>query len=258
LWKIWRHVSKIGCYNNRRISFSLFPISPFLHQNLDVRIDTFFLDILISECYVHDMNNSQKVDSDQFKSLQILDELSNNNSLTQRDLSSSLGIALGLVNSYIKNLVAKGYITVSTIPPKRYAYYLTPMGFAEKTRLTYDLLQDYTRVYREARKNLKLLFSDLQQQGLNRIVFAGADEVAEIAYLTLQETQLKLIAITDMETAGRNFFGLEVQPLASLSGMTCDCVVLTAYAKKDQIYQELLKTGVRKKNIRSIFPFMDR
>jgi predicted transcriptional regulator len=91
-----------------------------------------------------------------YRSLQILDELSNNDSLTQRDLSSRLGIALGLVNSYIKNLVKKGFITVKAIPTKRYAYYLTPKGFTEKTRLTYDLLHDYTRIYREARENLKL------------------------------------------------------------------------------------------------------
>jgi DNA-binding MarR family transcriptional regulator len=116
--------------------------------------------------------------SEHFRSLQILDELSNNDSLTQRDLSSRLGIALGLVNSYIKNLIAKGYITVKTIPPKRYAYYLTPKGFAEKTRLTYDLLHDYTRIYREARTNLKKLFQELQDTGCRRIVFAGADEVA--------------------------------------------------------------------------------
>ena len=77
-----------------------------------------------------------------YRSLQILDELSNDDSLTQRDLSSRLGIALGLVNSYIKNLVAKGYITVKTIPAKRYAYYLTPKGFAEKTIITYDILHD--------------------------------------------------------------------------------------------------------------------
>jgi len=35
----------------------------------------------------------------QFRSLQILDELAQNDSLTQRDLSKRLGIALGLVNS---------------------------------------------------------------------------------------------------------------------------------------------------------------
>jgi hypothetical protein len=55
----------------------------------------------------------------------------------------------------MKNLIRKGYITVKSIPPRRYAYYLTPKGFSEKTRLTYHLLQDYTRIYREARDNLR-------------------------------------------------------------------------------------------------------
>jgi DNA-binding MarR family transcriptional regulator len=81
---------------------------------------------------------------DHFRSLQILDELAKNDNVTQRDLSSRLGIALGLVNSYVKNLVAKGYITVKAIPPKRYGYYLTPKGIMEKTRLACDLLQDYS------------------------------------------------------------------------------------------------------------------
>src|SRR5512147_488144 len=153
---------------------------------------------------------------DQHRSLQILDELANNDSLTQRDLASRLGIALGLVNSYIKNLVAKGYLTVKAIPPKRYAYYLTPKGFTEKTRLTYDLLHDYTRVYREARKNLKQLFQELQTSGMKRVVFAGADEVAEIAFITLQETSLELAGIIDGEQSGKIFFGREIQPLSAI------------------------------------------
>ncbi|NTW60045.1 MAG: winged helix-turn-helix transcriptional regulator, partial [Nitrospirae bacterium] len=51
-----------------------------------------------------------------YRDLQILDELANNDALTQRDLSKRMGIALGLVNSYLKNLIAKGYITVRNIP----------------------------------------------------------------------------------------------------------------------------------------------
>ena len=72
----------------------------------------------MSSWYVHIMNmdNSTPPGTEHYRSLQILDELSNNDSLTQRDLSSRLGIALGLVNSYIKNLVKKGFITVKTIP----------------------------------------------------------------------------------------------------------------------------------------------
>jgi len=190
---------------------------------------------------------------DLFRSLQILDELSNNDSLTQRDLSNRLGIALGLVNSYIRNLAAKGFITVKNIPPKRYVYYLTPTGFSEKTRLTYHLLQDYTRVYREAKHNLKQLFQELGASGFRRIVFAGADEVAEIAYLTLQETELELIGVIDNDKAGSKFFNREVRPLDGVSGLRYDCIVVTTYLKRDAIKRELVKLGVQAKVLRVIF-----
>jgi DNA-binding MarR family transcriptional regulator len=187
------------------------------------------------------------------RSLQILTELSRNDSLTQRDLSSNLGIALGLVNSYIKNLMAKGFITVKSIPPRRYAYFLTPKGFAEKTRLTYHLLQDYTRIYREAKANFRRLFAELRAGGATRVVFAGADEVTEIAYLTLQETDLELSGVVDGEMAGKKFFGREISPLSDIGTLGYDFVVVTAYLKREEIYHELLRHGVDKKSVRVIF-----
>jgi DNA-binding MarR family transcriptional regulator len=191
--------------------------------------------------------------TNQFRSLQILDELSQNDSLTQRDLSSRLGIALGLVNSYIKNLVAKGYITVTSIPPKRYAYYLTPKGLAEKSRITYDLLQDYTRIYREARNNLKKVFSELTKRGSRAIVFAGVDEVAEIAYITLQETDLKLVGVVDDENNGKMFFGNRIRPIHSIIDLHYDTVVVTSYLKRESIYQALRNSSVDKNDIKFIF-----
>ena len=202
--------------------------------------------------------NIKDSDADSHKSLQILDELSHNESLTQRDLSKRLGVALGLVNSYLKHLIAKGYVTVKNIPSRRYAYYLTPKGFTEKTRLAYDLLHDYTRIYREARQNLKKLFIDLQDVGANKIVFAGVDEVAEIAYLTLQETSLELVAVMDAERAGGNFFSKVVRPVSAIKDIAHDRVVVTAYQKKDEVFRELLENGVRTQDILSIFPLMQR
>jgi DNA-binding MarR family transcriptional regulator len=190
---------------------------------------------------------------DQYRSLQILDELSNNDSLTQRDLSTRLGIALGLVNSYIKNLAAKGYITVKAIPPKRYAYYLTPKGFTEKTRLTYHLLQDYTRIYREAKNNLRTLFREMSGKGVRKVVFAGTDEIAEIAYITLQETAIELAGVVDLTKGGEMFLGNRVMPLDSVHELAYDCVVVSSYRDKDKIHQALLHQGVSKKNIKMIF-----
>lgn len=193
-------------------------------------------------------------ESGQYRSLQILDELANNDALTQRDLSRRLGIALGLVNSYIKNLVAKGFITVSTIPPKRYAYYLTPKGFTEKTRLAYDLLADYTRIYREAKNNYRKLFQELEQAGVKMVVFAGSDEVAEIAYITLQETRLELAGVVDPDRAGELFFGRTILPLTGLKDMEHGGIVVTSYLKREAVLRALLRHGVPRSGILTIFP----
>lgn len=199
------------------------------------------------------MNNSRSSELESHKSLQILNELSGNDSLTQRDLSSRLDIALGLVNSYIKNLASKGFITVKSIPPRRYAYFLTPKGFAEKTRLTYDLLQDYTRIYREARKGLKELFSKLRADGVKRVVFAGADEVAEIAYITIHETDIELAGVADDELAGKKFFGRDIKRIREIATMDYDCIVVTSYMKKEKIYKDLIVNKTPKYDIKSIF-----
>ena len=199
------------------------------------------------------MNNSRSSEFEPHKSLQILNELSANDSLTQRDLSSRLDIALGLVNSYIKNLISKGFITVKSIPPRRYAYFLTPKGFTEKTRLSYHLLQDYTRIYREARIGLKALFSKLRADGVKHVAFAGADEVAEIAYITLQEMDMEISGVVDEELAGNKFFGRDIMPISGIQGMEYDCIVVTSYLKRKEIYKGLLGMQVPEGKIKRVF-----
>ncbi len=188
-----------------------------------------------------------------FKSLQILETLSDDPSVTQRDISQRLGIALGLVNSYVKNLVAKGYITVKAIPRRRYAYYLTPKGFTEKTRLAFDLFQDYTRIYRQTKTNIKGLFKEMQESGVRRVVFAGVDEVAEIAYITLQETSLELSAVLDDEQAGKRFFGRDILSLNTIKQIPYDCIVITSYVRRGKIFDEILGLGVNQSSIKKLF-----
>jgi len=146
---------------------------------------------------VRNLNINKPENHDSYKSLLLLDEISKGEDLSQRDLSKKLNIALGLVNSYIKNLISKGYIKIKNIPSRRYTYYLTPKGFAEKSRLTYDLLHDYTRIFREARRDFRGLFSELIDSGIKDVVFAGVDEVSEIAYLSYQKDDIALVGVFD-------------------------------------------------------------
>jgi DNA-binding MarR family transcriptional regulator len=198
--------------------------------------------------------NGQKIENqDSYKSLLLLDEIAKGEPLSQRDISKKLNIALGLVNSYIKNLVSKGYITISTIPAKRYAYYLTPKGFSEKTRLTYQLLQDYTNIFKEARRDFRKLFHDLSVAGAKEVVFAGVDEVAEIAYLSLQEVDIELVGAFDDEKKGATFFKTVVLPFHEIHQQEYDGVVLSTFLKRKEIYQRLLENGVATEKILAIY-----
>jgi len=197
------------------------------------------------------VNNKDEHNED-YRSFLLLDEISRNHELTQRDLSKKLGVALGLINSYIKNLASKGYITVSNIPKKRYKYYLTPSGFAEKTRLAYQHLQNFTNLYRTARRDFHTLFGSIKNGKAKRIVFCGVDEVTEIAYLSLKEVGLELHGIVDDSLAQRKFFGLDVLPLSEASTLGYDIIIITSFAGGERLKEALLDAGVDEKDIRGL------
>jgi len=202
---------------------------------------------------VHDLNNEKSGNQVSYKSLQLLDEISKGEPLSQRDLSKKLNVALGLVNSYMKNLVSKGYVTIRAIPAKRYTYYLTPKGFTEKTRLTYQLLQDYTNIYRDARRDFQKLFHDLSMSGATKVVFAGIDEVAEIAYLSLQEADIDLAGVFDDAKKGSKFFKTVVMPFHEIHSIDYDRVVMSTFIRREEVYQSLLKNRVSDEKILAIY-----
>lgn len=187
------------------------------------------------------MNNNERGD---YTSLLILDELSRNSEITQRDLSKRLGMALGLINSYIKNLASKGYITIAGIPPRRYVYYLTTKGFTEKSRLAFQHLHNFNNLYRIARQDFQMLFHSLNTYNAKRLVFCGVDELAEIAYLTLQEFEIELVAIVDVKMGNKGFFNHTIRPLEDLKKMDYDRILITSFLRGQELYSCLIDSGI--------------
>src|SRR3984893_6520862 len=83
--------------------------------------------------------------------LELLTSVEQDGDRSQRHIAAELGIALGLVNAYLKRCVKKGLVKVRDAPARRYAYYLTPHGFAEKSRLTVQYLTDSFSFFRLAK-----------------------------------------------------------------------------------------------------------
>lgn len=194
---------------------------------------------------MNNVNNGNHEQGDDYRSFLLLDEISKDAGVTQRSMSKDLGIALGLINSYVKNLISKGYVTVSGIPKKRYTYYLTPKGFKEKTRLTYAHLKNFTNLYRVARKDFRGLFNNIKENtDIREVCFSGIDEITEIAYLSLKEAGLELTAVFDDDASGDNFFGLTVRPIADVAAIKPDLIVITSFAGSNKLKEKLLKAGV--------------
>lgn len=190
------------------------------------------------------MNDAVEKTLDSSRSLQLLSEISGEEPLSQRELSRRLGIAVGLVNSYLKNLVSKGFVRVKNFPSNRYAYLLTPQGIAEKSRLAYQHLSYFTSLYTIARQDYLDLFRRLEASGVREVVFCGVDEVAEVAYLSLHETGLKLAVVMDDGRVGEQFFGLTVLAIKDGAGVGCTPVVVSSLKRRDELLKALLGLGV--------------
>jgi len=194
------------------------------------------------------MNNSLNNDQDNLRSFLLLSELENGEQISQREIAGRLGIALGLVNSYIKTLAAKGFVTVKAMPRNRFAYLLTPKGFAEKSRLAFQHLNNFNKLYRVTRQDSLALFLKLREQGVKSVSFCGLDDLTEIVYLSLQESKLELEQVMD-NTAEKNFLDLQVVSLITGVKIAKGPIVITALQRADDLKRMLHGLGVAEEKI---------
>jgi len=178
------------------------------------------------------------------RTLKILEEIDNDHTPSQRDLSRKLNISLGLVNSFVKRLANKGYFKINNIPKNRVKYILTPKGAAEKTRLTYQYIQYSFEFYRNARAKLQKLFKNLMAQGVSRVVFYGTGDFAEIAFISLQETSIQMLAIVDDNNIGEKFLGSVVKDPDILFSLYFDRVLITSMISNDKVLEKILEQGI--------------
>ena len=190
------------------------------------------------------------MEQQEIKTLRILEAFHKDPGQTQRDLSRKLKISLGMVNAFTKRLAKKGYFKVTTIPKKRIQYILTPKGLSEKARLTYQYVLYSMQYYRDTRAKIKTIFKNLSKNNAAKIYFFGVSELAEIAYIALQETDLVLAGIIDDNTDGGEFLGVPVKGLSCLKDIpSIDLIVVTKLDEHERTLELLTKSGIDNKRI---------
>lgn len=184
---------------------------------------------------------------------QILQAIDSGDPVSQRSLARDLGIALGLTNVLVRGLVMRGLIRASRIRRHQVRYLLTPAGIAEKARTSRLALARAVGRYQDARHRVRQLFVAVSRTWPDDevdkpIVFFGTGEIAEIGYVCLQETDLRLVAAFDDHGRAR-FFNVPVHPrgtaVTALSDLPRDIrVVVLSLGEREGIERDMAASGI--------------
>ena len=179
-----------------------------------------------------------KPDREEALTLEILQAIEARSDMTQRHLADRMGVALGLTNSYLRRCVRKGLVKIKQAPANRYLYYLTPKGFAEKSRLTADYFAYSFSFYRTASESIARSLAFCSERSLHQVVICGISELAEIASVRAHDFRIDIVGSFDPGSALEKFIGKPVWsridnvPLA-------DAALFTALTSENSIYTSI-------------------
>ena len=170
--------------------------------------------------------------------LEFLTAIERGEVVTQMTLRKRVGVSIGLINALIKRGMLNGYVKARKVPFKRYAYYVTPKGFGEKSRLVAIYLEDSLAFFRSARSEYADIFARARTDGRSRFVLVGRGELAEIAILAAWGEGLTPLGLLDSETSENQHYGLKgIRSLEEIEPF--DAVVITDSRAPQQAYENM-------------------
>jgi len=184
---------------------------------------------------IHEDNKLVQQEESDDLTLGVLEAVDTKKSITQRSIARDLGMALGLVNSYLKRCVKKGFVKIQQAPKNRYLYYLTPKGFSEKTKLTAEFLTSSFTFFRKSRDQIEEILDNCSKKNWKRILLFGNSELAEITSLYSKNYGIQIIQIYDpsgLKDSQQEHFPPPMNEL--------DAVVLTDLTSPQKSYEQLV------------------
>lgn len=125
------------------------------------------------------------------KEYKIIDIISKNNKISQREISSRVGFSIGMVNIILHNLMTNGYIKIMQLNKKKVAYMLTRRGFREKAKKSYRYMKNLIHDINDVKEQIKYFLQKKYSEGYRVFQLKGDGDIAVLVELSLNELALK-------------------------------------------------------------------
>lgn len=190
------------------------------------------------------MNDKKPSDEITFK---ILDEFAKESLISQRALAGRLGVALGLINAYVKRLYKKGYIKIKSLPKNRIKYIITPKGLTEKMRLTYSYMHSSINHFKHLRHKIEKTYSLMIASDIKKMLLWGDGEIAELCYISTRGLPLEIVGIIGENKSENGFFNSHVYTIEDIDSLEFDAILISSM--DDKIIKAVKQCGISREKI---------
>lgn len=173
--------------------------------------------------------------------LSVLLAIYNDPKTSQQQIGELAHLSSSMVNNYIKEFLSEKLITVKGKTNRTQSYHLTPLGQNELMALFMAYSSEIIQLYGSAKRELSERLEHLHSDGIVNIALFGAAETAEVVHTAIKETPLVVKAVVDNSTdkQGKSFNGLIISAPEQLKRMDLDAVVITSFARQEEIHDSI-------------------
>ena len=190
--------------------------------------------------------------------LNTLLEIKQDPSTSQRSLARKLNISLGLTNAILQNLIHRGWIKAKKLTGRRILYLITPQGMARATNLIYERFRETQNYYQYTKELLTSYLTDLYHQGKRKAIIYGTNQLAEITYLSLLDSPLKLHSIITDDPSKKKFLGRQIFNISDFAekysrNLSQENLILLCTTDKEKLSKEIYKYKNIQNNLKIIY-----
>lgn len=194
--------------------------------------------------YPEELRGFMNIEKNQLYELEILKHVETDARLNNRLAAAKLGCSVKLAHELLRKMVDRGCLHIKKLHSRRWDYFLTPEGIAEKARLTREFISFSRYFYHEARKASSMLCRCLAERGHKQVAFIGTGDLAEIFYLGLREWDLELKVVYGNRK--EKFLGVPVKPFSELNERDADAFIICTYDEHNPMLKAELPEGIER------------
>ena len=106
----------------------------------------------------------------------------------------------------MQNLIHRGWIKAKKLTGRKLIYLVTPQGMSRVTNLVYARFRETQSYYQYTKNILTVHLTKIHNQGEREVVIYGTNQLAEITYLSILDSSLKLHSILREESSSKDKF----------------------------------------------------